>query len=298
MFTPLLSRLSSATHLGMFLAFIGYTGFSFSDVFVKTLAARGYNIFQIITIDSLIACGVLLLLARRMGGLASLKDPANTKIHVLRGLFNTAVNVLLVYCLSIMPIATIYTAVFAKPLLAAMIAIPLYGERVGLNRAASIAIGLIGVLIAFQPWQNGLEQAAYFPLLMLTTLCISLSFLLARSLKGSSILAMAFYPIAGSVILTAPMMALNFKMPAIADLPLFLGSGVFVALAVTCVSHAFRTTDSAAVSPLMYTQMIWAILFGVWMFGDLPDPMMLAGAALIILSGIYLVYSERRTLAA
>jgi drug/metabolite transporter (DMT)-like permease len=281
----------------MALAFAGYTAFSMSDTCVKILAQRGYSVFEIITIDSLAACLFLLALSPWLGGLRSLKDRENAKIHAARALLNTAVNTLLVYCLSVMPIATVYTAVFTKPIMAAVLAVPLYGERLTTSRLTAIGLGLLGVVIAFEPWRSAQSAGLpilHIPLLGLTTLVIALSFLLARSLKGSSMLAMAFYPVAGSCLLTLPFMLADFRPVEMADLPFFLGSGLFVAMAVACVSHAFRIADSAAVSPLMYSQMIWAILFGSLLFDDRPGPMMLAGAVVIVASGIYLVASERR----
>lgn len=281
------------TQRGMALAFAGYTAFAFSDVCVKILAGRGYSIYQIVTVDTAVGAALLLLFAPKLGGLASLMDRANAKIHFFRAVLNTAVNLLLVYCLSIMPLATVYTAVFTKPIIALLIAAPLYGERIGLHRAVSIALGLCGVLIAFQPWQAGMD-AGNIPLLMLTTSVIALMFVLSRSLESSSPLAVAFYPIAGSCLMTLPLMLMHFTPFALADLPFFVLSGALVAMAISCVSLAFRIADSAAVSPLMYTEMIWAIVFGILIFGDFPSPMMLLGAALIAASGLYLVFSERK----
>lgn len=281
------------TQRGMALAFAGYTAFAFSDVCVKILTERGYSIYQIVTVDTAVGALLLLLLAPKLGGVASLKDAANAKIHALRAVLNTAVNILLVYCLSIMPLATVYTAVFTKPVIALLIAAPLYGERIGLHRSLSIALGLGGVLVAFQPWKDGLD-AGNIPLLMGTTFVVALMFVLSRSLDRSSPLAVAFYPIAGSCLLTLPLMLMNFTPFAPADLPIFVLSGALAATAITFVSLAFRIADSAAVSPLMYTEMIWAIVFGIFVFGDIPGPMMLAGAVLIIASGLYLVLSERK----
>ena len=61
---------------------------------------------------------------------------------------------------------------------------------------------------------------------------------------------------------------------------------------IILVSLAFQTADSAAVTPIVYTEIIWAILFGALLFGDYPDRWMLIGAAVIIVSGLYLIRSE------
>lgn len=279
----------------MIIAFAGYTAFAWSDASVKFLAEQGYSIFQIITVDTAVGVILLLLFAHKLGGLRSLNDRLNAKIHALRAVLNTVVNIMVVTAFSLMPLAMAYTGIFTMPLMAALLAIPLYGQKIGRHRAAAIVLGLIGILVAFRPWESE-ANIAHLALLLGATFCIALMFLISRSLKGSSLLAVGFYPILGSCILTAPLMALNYTPIDIADVPFFILSGLLVAFGIIAVSTAFRMADSAAVGPMMYTEIVWAILFGALIFGDWPDGFMLAGAGIIIVSGLYLVYRERRNL--
>ena len=281
------------TQKGMALALIGYTAFSFSDASVKWLSVQGYSVFQIIAVDTAIGSLLMLCFASKLGGLASLKDARNSKIHGLRVILNTGVNFSIVYCYSIMPLATVYTAIFTLPFIAALIAIPLYGERIGLHRWVSIMLGFTGVLIAFQPWQDGVNLLLMALPLGATTL-IALMFLVARSLKGSSLLAMGFYPIFGSCLLTIPFAITSFTPIELEHLHAFILSGILMTTGIICVSLAFQIADSAAVTPIVYTELIWAILFGIFLFGDYPGPWMMVGAVVIIGSGLYLLRSERR----
>lgn len=297
------------THKGMLLALFGYTAFSFSDTSVKWLSEQGYSIYQIIAVDTAIGAALMLAFAPMLGGLASLRDGGNARIHGLRVGLNTAINISIVYCFSIMPIASVYTAIFTLPFLAAMIAMPLYGEKIGLHRWVSIVIGFSGVLIAFQPWQAG-TNLWLMTLPLGTTALIAFMFLVVRSLKGSSLLAMGFYPVFGSCLLIAPLAFMDFSHLSLDHIPVnmiptglqaislehlhaFLLSGLLMSTGLICVSLAFQKTDSAAVTPIVYTEIIWAILFGAWIFGDYPDQWMLIGAAVIIVSGLYLIRSER-----
>jgi drug/metabolite transporter (DMT)-like permease len=281
----------SKTQKGMALAFTGYTGFALSDTCVKWLTVQGYSISQIITVDTAMGACLLLMLSPKLGGIRSLIDRANAKIHALRIGLNTAVNFLVVFCLSVMPMATLYTGIFTKPFLAALMAMPLYGERIGLNRWLSIAIGFSGVFIAFEPWRDSFEIKNLLLSLLCATVIASM-FLVSRSFKGASMLAVGFYPILGSCLVTLPFMIMTYTPIAMADLPFFMLSGLFMSTGIVCVSLAFNTADSAAVSPIIYSEMIWAIIFGLLIFGDVPGPLMLAGAGLIILSGLYLLLSE------
>ncbi|NCT41690.1 MAG: DMT family transporter [Alphaproteobacteria bacterium] len=281
------------THKGMLLALFGYTAFSFSDTCVKWLSEQGYSIYQIIVMDTAIGALLMLLFAPMLGGLASLRDGRNSKIHGLRVILNTGVNFSIVYCYSIMPLATVYTAIFTLPFIAAIIAMPLYGERIGIHRWVSIVIGFSGVLIAFQPWQDG-TNLLLMALPLGTTTLIALMFLVARSLKGSSLLAMGFYPVFGSCLITIPFAISGFIPIELSHLHAFVLSGILMASGIICVSLAFQIADSAAVTPIVYTELIWAVLFGALLFGDYPHVWMLVGAAVIIVSGLYLLRAERR----
>jgi len=282
----------TATHKGMLLALIGYTAFAFSDTSVKWLSEQGYSIYQIIATNTGIGACLMVLFSPFLGGLASLKDRVNAKIHGIRIVLNTSINVSIVYCFSIMPISSVYTAIFTLPFLAALIAMPLYGEKIGLHRWVSIVIGFSGVLIAFQPWQ---AEANFFlmALPLGTTALIALMFLVVRSMRGASLLAMGFYPVFGSCVLLMPLAAMDFTPIALEHLHGFLLSGVLMSSGIILVSLAFQKADSAAVTPMVYTEIIWAIIFGALLFGDYPDKWMLIGAGVIIVSGLYLIRSER-----
>ena len=281
------------THKGMLIALLGYTAFSFSDACVKWLSEQGYSVFQIIAVDTAIGAMLMLCFASKLGGLGSLIDRPNAKIHGLRVILNTGVNFSIVYCYSIMPLTTVYTAIFTLPFIAAMIAMPLYGERIGMHRWVSIIIGFSGVLIAFQPWQDGTNLFLMALPLGATTL-IALMFLIARSLKGASLLAMGFYPVFGSCLITIPFAMVDFTPINFEHLHAFMLSGLLMTTGIICVSVAFQIADSAAVTPIVYTEFLWAILFGALLFGDYPDEWMMVGAAVIIASGFYLLKYERR----
>ena len=286
----------TATQKGLALAFIGYTCFAFSDANVKYLTSElGYSTYQLIVVDTAIGAAMMLLVSKYLGGIKSLYDKSNAKIHGLRILFNTAVNLLFVYCVSIMPLASLYTIVFTLPFIAVIISIPLYGEKVGIHRWTSIIVGFAGVVVAFQPWQ---ADADFYMLAvaLLTAVFITLMFLISRSFnKDVSLLSVGFYPVFGSCILVMPLGIMHFEPIPLEHIMFFALSGGLMSTAIICLSFAFKIADSAAITPLIYTEIVWAILFGIIIFGDIPKPLELVGAAIIIASGLYLIYRERKS---
>jgi drug/metabolite transporter (DMT)-like permease len=277
---------------GILYALIGYTSFSVADVCVKYLSAS-YSIYQIITIETFFGVLALLALSSKLGGFGDLWARENRVIHGIRAVLNFFINLVFVMAVSLLPIATVYTFVFAKPFLVAVIAIPLFGQIPGKNRWIAIGLGFVGILVALRPGTVAFDPDLIYP--MVITVLISIMFLISNSLRpGTSIFSLGIYPIAGSFIMTLPFMVFHYTPVEMMDLPLFILAGFAATSGVVFVSLAFRTIPAALASPFMYTQMIWGILFGYLIFSDWPEIWTLVGAGIIIASGLYLVTSERR----
>ncbi|MGB0720146.1 MAG: DMT family transporter [Bdellovibrionales bacterium] len=279
----------TSTQKGIALALIGYSGFAISDASAKFLTGH-YDIFVIIAYIMLIASGFLLAAAPFLGGITRPAKGA-LRYHALRTVMNFLVSVFIVYAFAQLPLATIYAIIFAKPFLAALLAIPLYRERVTAARWAAIAVGFCGVLIAMRPGASGIDPALLLPLA--AAICAAVMWVSTRSLQGESIFNMAFYPIAGTFILSLLVSLSDFQIPAIGHLVFFIICGAGVSTGCIGLSLAFSTAPSAAVSPFHYTQMVWGLVFGVLVFGDYPDLYTIIGAAVIIASGLFLIYRER-----
>lgn len=284
----------SSQHKAILLALIGFSSFSFADAGAKWLS-QSYSIHQTIGLVQLSVITILLCCSKPLGGIKTLIDQsarANAKIHLFRGTLNAAINILIVYAFTQLPLATVYTAIFTKPYIAAILAIPLFGQAIGWHRAIAITIGFTGVLVAFEPWTQS------FPLIMILVLIalpliIALMFMASRWLQGGSLLAMAFWPAAISAIVNCILAFSDLSAIAWGDVSIFLVTGVFGAIGITCVSKAFQTGDSAAVSPMVYIEMLWGVILGFALFTDIPSANMIAGSAIIIASGCYLIYREK-----
>ncbi len=284
------TRFSPAVQ-GIILGIIGFTCFSAADIGAKWLS-QSYSIYQVIVIECSFACAFMLCISPWIGGVRSLMERKNLKFHAARGILNVFINIIIVYCYTQLPLADIYTLLFTVPMISAVMAIPLFKEHVTRARWVAIILGFIGVIITLRPGTEALN-----PALLLAFGCafiISLMFIFARYLKDPSILSLGFYPIFTSLVFTLPLMLGDFKPIEPMHFLIFFLQGCAIAGAMTCVSLAYRKAAAALVSPFMYFEMIWALLFGYLLFGDVPDFIMLLGAAIIIASGIYLIESERR----
>lgn len=281
----------SPTYKGILLALGGYTAFAVADICAKWLSAH-YSIYQVICFENGLACALLLLFAPFLGGMKDLVDRKNLKIHVFRAFINFVIAVLLTYCYQRFALADVYTLIFSKPFFMALLALWLFREPVTQCRWIAIAAGFAGVLMAMRP-----GAADFDPVLIVAlggTILVAVLYISGRYLGNASPFSVGFPPLLGAALLSAPFALADFKIPEMTHLPVFILMGATIGLGLVAVSQAYRIAAAAAVAPLLYIEMIWALLFGWLIFGDMPDGWMLAGAAIIILSGIYLLQAERK----
>ncbi len=280
------------TYKGILLALLGYSAFACGDAGFKFLSGH-YSISRVLVIENICACLLLLAASPRLGGTKGIFQRENLKINALRTGLNLIVSLLVGYSFRELPMTTAYPMFFTIPFFAALWAIPVYRESLPANRIAAILLGFAGVLTATRPGTGN------FDINMLVPLCaaafIAVMFLCSKSLKNQTLFMLAFPPYAGVGLMLLPFaLASGGAIPTAFHLAVFAATAACSVTGFIAVSFAFRIAAAAAVSPMMYIQMLWGIVFGLLVFGDTPDTWTLAGALIIILSGIYLVETERR----
>lgn len=168
-----------------------------------------------------------------------------------------------------------------------MLAVPLLGERVSLARGLAVGVGFLGVLIAVGPVEWRAQPVALLPFGM--AFCFALYQLTTRRFgRHDHPLASLWY--AGLAGALASSMALPFYWSPIglAQLPLFLAIGLIGATSQLALILAMRHAPASLASPFLYLQIVWASLFGIVLFGDIPPLTTYLGASLIITAGIFL----------
>ena len=232
------------------------------------------------------------LLAWRSGGLHALRA-TNIRGQVLRGLCLAASTFLLITSLRYLPLADAIALTFAGPLILTTVAPWALGEQVGWRRRCAVAAGFAGVLIMLAPGPDGLRWAALLPLGVAVLEAVR-DIVTRRLVATESTLSMTAYS-SGIVTLCA------LATAGYGWTPLDAGDAGLLAMAAFCMgaallltTEAFRHTEVTLVAPFRYSSVVWAMLFGIIAFGDWPGPTMLAGAALVVGSGLYILHREAR----
>ncbi len=206
--------------------------------------------------------------------------------------FSTLLNFLAMQHLQLTQTVSI---MFMSPLIVALLSGPILGEWIGLRRTVAIAIGFSGILLVTRPGYGGIHPAALFS--VAGTCCYSLYAILTRILAShdSSSTTMVYSGLGGLAVLT-PFMPFFWQSPPTAfGWAMTVLIGAFGAVGHWLLILAHKRAPAPVLSPFIYTQMIWMIMLGWLVFGDLPDGWTLAGASIVIASGLYLLHRERIT---
>jgi drug/metabolite transporter (DMT)-like permease len=192
-------------------------------------------------------------------------------------------------------LADAYAIFFAAPLLITMLSGPILGERAGPFRLAAAAVGFIGVLIVLQPGAD--SQLISYGSAMALVSVVAYSFmalLLRRMGHHDSTVAIAFWFIALVGIGGGLLSITTWKPLQWEHWPWFLLLSITGTLGQLMLTGAFQRASVAVIAPIDYTHMIWAVVYGYIFWGHLPGINTWIGTAVIVASGLYIIFREHR----
>ena len=274
--------------------------FSGLDTAAKYLLMHeGLSVAQVVWARFIGQFLMLLLLVPAFGLMSAgeLFKTSRFGLQMLRSVLMVATTAFNFLALQYLRLDQTITIVFLAPLVVALLAGPLLGEWVGWRRLVAILVGFVGVLIAVRPGFGAVHPAVLYAFAAM--LAYALFMLLTRHMAHfDRPLVTLFYSMFVGAFAGAPVAFADWHAPAgllawllLCTLGLLGGLGHWLFL------HAYRLAPASAVAPFLYMQILSMVAFGFIVFGDLPDVGTLAGAALIVASGVYLVHRERRVLA-
>lgn len=275
---------------GLLFALLGFAMFATHDVVVKFLGAT-YSPVQIIFFASLISFPLVTFML--------ITDPSRENIRpahpwwvLVRVLSSLAAGLCAFYAFTVLPLAQVYTLLFAAPLLITVLAIPMLGETVGIHRWAAVIVGLVGVIVVLRPGTGAGLSLGHLAALTAAFASALASVVVRKIGRDERTVVLLLYPLAGNFILMGAALPFVYvPMPILG----FSGMGAIAVLgfiASLCIILAYRFGEAAIVAPMQYSQIIWASFFGWMLFDETLDRPTLIGAGLIILSGIYIVFRE------
>jgi S-adenosylmethionine uptake transporter len=300
--------------IGILFIVFGMACISVNDVLIKSMSGD-YPLHEIVFFRSFFGILFSFVILHFEGGIALLRT-RRPLLHAVRALLVVMANMTFYAALVVMPLATTTALYFVAPLFITVLSIPVLGEKVGPRRIGAVLVGFVGVLVMMWPELSGqgigvgwvailpvISAAGYAGmsvltrLLGMTTRASALAIYIQTAFIGISL---AFFVFAGDGRFLTPdspqsmvFLLRPWVWPASADWPYLFGLGALSGAIGYSLSQAYRMASAATVAPFEYIALPIAVFWGWSIFGEIPDPWMLMGAALIALSGVYVFARER-----
>lgn len=215
------------------------------------------------------------------------------KLQLFRSVVMVLTSGVFVLGLSFVPLASASAILFVGPLLVTALSMPLLGEYVGPRRWAGVCVGFVGALVIIRPGTGVFEVAALLPL---AAACgYALYQILTRRVARTDeppMTSLAYTALLGAVITTL-FVPFFWVTPDLEGLVLMTLLGLFGGLSHFTLIKAFEIASAPTLSPFGYTSIVWATLYGYFVFNELPDLPTFLGAGIIIVSGLYVFHRER-----
>ncbi len=279
---------------GILLVIVSMAAFSIEDMFIKKLSA-GVPTGQIMFALGVVCLVVFLTMAvvqRKRVFLAEAWGP----LPLIRAAAEGFGALLFITALSLIDLSTVAAVFQAMPLVVTMGAALFLGEQVGWRRWSAIGIGFIGVLMIIRPGMEGFQPETL--LVVATVIAIAARDLITRRINAnvaSAVVAFQAYfalTIVGIVLMIVSPQPVASMEPSL--MRALAGAVTFGVLGYYTIVHATRVGEASALTPFRYTRLVFSLTIGVLILGERPDAMTLAGATLIIGSGLYAFLRERR----
>jgi drug/metabolite transporter (DMT)-like permease len=279
-----------ATHLaGIGLMLLSIFMFSFGDALGKFIVGT-YSVGQLLWFRA--CAGLIVLLPMIWRNRAAFTRLERPWLQLLRVILSTLEVAAFFLSVAYLPLADVITYYLACPIFVTALSAIVLREPVGWRRWSAILIGFAGVLIALQPS----AQTVTWPAMIALggSLSFSVLMLITRSLRATPDIVLASSQFVGTFAFGAMLAPFGWITPTLAGLGLFVAAGCISVGALLCGNRSLKLAPASVVAPYQYSMIIWAMMLGYLVFGDVPSRATIAGAAIIIGAGLYIFLRERQ----
>ena len=280
---------SSGAIKGIAVLNVGLVLFVIHDAVSKALMAH-YPLFQVIFIRSVIALPLVLFMVRLQQGNLRLRSKRMGGLF-LRGLLSVGAFVFFLIGLKVMPLTETFALFISSPLLVAALAGPMLGEPATGRQWVAVLLGFGAVLFIIRPGSSVPMLGALA--MTLSVICFSVSIILTRRLgRTESASLITVYVMLTFVLVSGIISPIGWVVPTTGDFLLMATIGVIASVAMFCTITAYKNVTPPLAAPFQYVQLVWAMIIGFFVWGDVPEPSIIMAAAVIVVAGVYVLRVE------
>ncbi len=278
----------SKNQLGFLYMFLSVCAFSIMDIIVKW--SEHYPLGEVLFFRGFFGLLFYFFIIPR----ERLKDFYYTKragLHFLRCMFGLIALLAIFIALRNLPLATVVSISFAAPIFTTIFSIFFLSEKVGFFRWLAVFVGFIGIIIITEPGFSSLNIYYVYPIIF----CLGLSYvaIAIRQLSTTEPVWLISLNFSAAITLASIFtIPFGWIMPNIKDLILLSFIGVFGGVANLWLSQSYKFSEVSLVTPLKYLALVFAIIFGFFIWGEVPTFKTLAGALLVIISSVIIFRRE------
>ncbi|MER9356546.1 DMT family transporter [Mesorhizobium sp. M0514] len=274
---------------GILLMLAGDFMFALNDAMGKWLVAS-FSVGQVVLIRSIGAFIVLgpMIANQSAGRLFRMERPV---LQILRVLATTVDTALFYAAVVYLPLADVMSFYMAGPIYVAALSHFLLGEKVGWRRWAAILVGFCGVLIILKPSSAAFSQSSLFALV--GSIAFAFAIILSRRLRGTSDTTLVTWQTIGTLLVGGVMTIGAWQTPSALDFGAMLLLGIVSCSAHLMITRALKLAPASTLAPLHYSLLLWAVIFGLAFFGDVPGPRILIGSAIVVLAGLFIFHRQK-----
>ncbi len=271
--------------------FISVCAFSLMDVLVKW--SEAYPVGQVLFFRGF--CGIIpLLFLIPKDRFSDFYKTSRPYLHFKRCLAGLIALVSIFIALRNLPLATVVSITFAAPVFTTIFSIFLLNEKVGLYRWLAVIVGFVGIIVITEPGFSSLNFYYIYPIIF----CLGLSYVAIAIRKLSTtepVWLISFFFSFSIAVLGLFSLFHGWVMPNITDLFLLSMVGILGGLANLWLSQSYKYSEVSLVTPLKYLALVFAIIFGYFIWSEVPTIKTLLGALLVIISS-FIIFKREMTL--
>jgi drug/metabolite transporter (DMT)-like permease len=263
--------------------------FAISNAISKWVVAS-YPVGEVMfarSLSSLIVCSAFMLPVTGLAVFATqrLRD------HLARGLSQAISQTFTVIAFSLMPLAGAIAINFSAPLFSGLVSVLWLKERAGAARWGTLLVGFIGVLIVVQPGADSFQLGALFALAN-SVMYGSVTVAVRGMSKTESANTLLMWQMVTLAVFHAFLLVFGSRWPTPQDAAFFGSMGVANAAAQYLWTKALHAAPATAVSPFYYFLLVWSLILGFFVWGDIPTMSLLIGSGIVVVSGLFLLFHE------